>query len=225
MMKIKCLLPAVLLSLVISSCASFNYKLDRAPVSEESSLIYGYVELDENFNYIEGKEVDPVLVDLSCLPYDMALIYQKYHSQLDPDEELRLDWRNEEEKVLGIAMLDEKGASTDRETGVFAIQVLEGGTHWVYELTITQLTNHQRNLYTTVYTFEPPSELRDAFVLEGGEMVYWGAVKINLIDPESMNAEISAHPTMSRSEVLDRVEELLDGKGWDQWFAEERSRL
>lgn len=218
MKKIKCLFAVVILVLVFSSCLSSPSAnlLDSQPNSEMSSLIYGYFELDTEKD-LTGQ--------LSCFDWESFEFFTDLTLGMSDEqiEELILS-SDQGEKIFMIMMNGGSSGAWDSNTGVFIIQVPGPGDYVVADIVMTELKN--RIVYSYTYLLaSSPAEEKDAINLEGGDMAYWGAIRLSITDEKEMDGDIEVHPTITRAEVFGLVEEMIAGQGWDAWLAAERSQL
>ena len=209
-------LGAALLLLLLSGCSTFAgmemmmKMFDRPPESENSSLIYGYLNVKTNQS-----------VSLHFLPWETA--------QSIPSEEEAKSLTREEKKEYEAIMMEMPGIVLDTKSGVFAVQVNKPDTYCLYEILFSSSsTTGAGNMMTTTtynhaFIYDAP-EKKNALILGAGEMVYWGACDF-VPDENTGEGNLEASTTMSRGEVLDILEEKLRDKGWDAWIAEERSKL
>lgn len=198
------LIPVVLFLIFLTGCSSLPgyQKLNHEPLSENSTLVYGYLQMDTDRKY---------QVELSCPPWDG--IKNNYENLTKEDREAYYE-----------SLLTYPGAFLDKKTGVFAIQINEPGAYWLCDVSITPQVSYGNVITYLHYNIQTPENKNLALQVMGGEMIYWGATVFTL-DNDTMEATFEPHATMTKADVLDLVEEMLSGKGWDMWIEEERSRL
>ena len=182
---------------VLQSCATLG--LATKPNSPESSLIYGHI--------------DPAKKGSAALTMMFADWEAKkaYVDASIDDSELSMS----EKMEIVSRMNDMPRAVVDWNTGVFAIEVNEPGNYFLSEIAVTAAS--------TYYEFDLPDSPSNCISIGSGDVAYYGAVFMNILDDGSALLEPSVN--MTKEEVLDQVAILLEGKGWDAWIERERAEI
>jgi hypothetical protein len=182
---------------VLQSCATLG--LATKPNSSDSSLIYGHIDPARKGN-----------AALTMMFSDWEAKKAFVDASID-DSELSMS-----EKIQIVSrMNDMPRAVVDWNTGVFALEVNEPGNYFLNEIAVTASS--------TYYEFALPDSSSDCISIGSGDVTYYGAVFMSILEDGSALLEPSMDIT--REEVLDLVEVLLEGKGWDEWIERERAEM
>ncbi|MDC7239331.1 MAG: hypothetical protein PQJ50_03120 [Spirochaetales bacterium] len=204
-MKTKTLITAVFLVSFLSSCASFG--ILTKPKSEESSLIYGYIDKVTEVNYYKKNYI-------YAMKWEKAEEIAALQNKVSETGEWYL---------LNRELSDNPFIFMNGNSGVFAIPVHEPGEYYICSVAL-EYPRSPSVLVTEHFPISPYESKDNVLNLKGGDMQYWGAVEFTLTE-DPRTSQILPHPTMTKEEVLDLLEKELEGSGWEDWIEAEKNRL
>ena len=194
-----------ILTLLLQSCASLSSMLGlvTAPNDSNSSLIYG--QLDINQEKIATTRIYFTTLDMKK---NMTEIMAKESESNVIEQQLLISKYNNDTPLSLI----------DPDTGVFAIEINEFDLYCIDKIWITD-NGLQTRGSERAYIFNSPENRKDELSIQEGEIYYYGSVVLEVSD----NGDGVLEPSMdsNRNTILDQVEIMLDGKGWENWIAKE----
>jgi hypothetical protein len=196
----------VYLLLLIQSCATLTGK-PTSPDNSNCSLIYGQIDINQ-------EKAAHTYVYFTTWDFKQEYIEsEQKNSAYNYFEKKSIDQKYN----YGIPV-----TVIDMETGVFALEIKDPGDYILDRIWI-QDKGFQTSQSNKIYMFNLPESPENGVAVKSGEMVYYGAQKLNSL--EKGNAELEPNINKTRKEVLEQVEILLSGKGWEDWIARERASL
>lgn len=199
-------------TLLLQSCMSMGglsgaLGMTTKPDDENSSLIYGYLDINQEKN---------AKTDIAFASWELK---NKFIEAFKKDSDYNYF---QQQSIMNEYNNNSNFMVIDHETGVFAIEITEPGDFCLDRISVTDSGIQTKNS-VRLYMFDLPETPADGITVNTGETIFWGAME--LVVKEDGDAILEPSMNLTREEVLELVAVKLEGKGWDAWIARERAEL